>query len=74
MKMVSTEKLYITEMTIKELLDEYKAITKLYGDEFRIYISIPKESSLKQEYEEKLKEYYEHQRIFAVEIADRLTK
>jgi hypothetical protein len=72
--MLTTDKRYITEMTMKECLDEYEAIGSRMEEECMIYITIPEESSKKQEYKVKLEELGREQVSFAKEIADRLTR
>lgn len=71
--MLTTEKCYITELTMKECLDEYKALSEKLRELSIVYISIPKASSLKAEYYEQLNELHDEETRFAKEIADRLT-
>lgn len=74
MKLLTSKKRYICDLTIGELLNEYRAVTNKNNDDFGIYLSIPQESTKKQEYVEKLEEQYEWRKTLAFEIADRLTK
>lgn len=71
--MLTTEKHYMTELTMKECLDEYKALSEKLRELSIVYISIPKESNLKAEYEGQFDELHDEQARFAKEIADRLT-
>jgi hypothetical protein len=71
---ITTDKRYITEMTIKECLDEYEAIGAKMEQECMVYITIPEESSKKVEYKEEVEDLEREQVAFAKEIADRLTR
>jgi hypothetical protein len=73
LKLITSDKRYVSELTMSELLNEYKAVKKSRLDTFNVYITIPHESSLRKEYEEKVIEIHKWECDLAVDIADRLT-
>jgi hypothetical protein len=71
---LSNDKRHMVDLSMKELLDEYVAVTNMFTKSFDVYMYTPTESSKKPEYEREMTGWHEHRNKFAIEIADRLTK